>query len=208
VALLKRKNMRKILILLLLTFSLSYASTYLDKFENKIKNISSIRGKFLQINTIEGFDQPQTFIGELYATKPDRLKIVYKDPYRQIILVEGRKSTVYTPEEKQAVISDLSEDFIIVKIFKILMENRSLKEIFSLDEEKNTDEGILISLVPKNEKGIKKVDLIIKKDLKIYKIKIYGEDSTVELQFPDIEYLDKKLDLRLDLPEDVEIIRQ
>lgn len=200
--------MGKILIILLTAFSLSYGSPFLDKFEKKIKSVSSIRGKFLQINTIEGFDQPQTFIGELYAAKPDKLKIVYKDPYKQIILVEGKKSTIYTPEEKQAVISDLSDDFLIVKIFKIFMENRSLKDIFKVNYEKKTDEGILISLLPLNEKGIKKVEIIIKKDLEIYKIKLYGEDSIVELHFPDIEYMRKKIDLRLDLPEDVEIIRQ
>ncbi len=200
---------KKIILFLILTvFSISTAGEVLKSFEEHLKKVKSVRGKFLQITTIEGFDEPQTFIGEIYITKPDTLKIIYKDPFKQIILVKGSQSTIYTPEEKQAIISKLSEDFIIVKIFKHMIKNKSLKEIFKVKEEKKTKEGVLIVLEPIEDKEIKKVELIIKNKNKLYKLKIYGKDSTVELQFAEFEYLDKKLELNIDLPADVEIIRQ
>ncbi|WP_457641609.1 LolA family protein [Persephonella sp.] len=200
--------MKKVFIIFLLLFSISYSSELLDKFENHLKNINSIKGEFLQINLMEGFDEPQTFIGELYITKPYTLKIIYKDPYRQIILVKNKESVIYTPEEKQAVVSTLSEDFLIIRILRNLIENKSLREIFDVIKEERLKDSYLIVLKPKDEKDIKKVELIIKDNLEIYKIKIYGVDSSVELQFAKIKYLNKKLELNIELPKDVEIIRQ
>lgn len=67
------------------------------------------KADFEQVTQIQGFDTPIKSRGKLYIKKPDRLRWDYLEPNRHQILVNEKKVWVYTPEQKQAIVSPFSE---------------------------------------------------------------------------------------------------
>ncbi len=199
--------MKKILLSFLFSFSFSLAGEIFDAFYKKLSTTEGIKGDFTQETYINGTSEKQTFKGILYAEKPDKIKIEYLTPIKQIVYVEKDKVIVYTPEENQAVISKLPEDFITVKIFKSLSSGKMLKEIFSSLKEQKNSNGYTIQLKPV-DKSISDVSLNLKKDFKVNKINIIDkEGNRVIIIFDKFDYLSKPVEIGLKLPEGVEVLR-
>ena len=199
--------MKKILLSFLFSFSFSLAGEIFDAFYKKLSTTEGIKGDFTQETYINGSSEKQTFKGILYAEKPDKIKIEYLTPIKQIVYVEKDKVIVYTPEENQAVISKLPEDFITVKIFKSLSSGKMLKEIFSSLKEQKNSNGYTIQLKPV-DKSISDVSLNLKKDFKVNKINIIDkEGNRVIIIFDKFDYLSKPVEIGLKLPEGVEVLR-
>ena len=199
--------MKKILLSFLFSFSFSFAGEIFDAFYKKLSTTEGIKGDFTQETYINGSSEKQTFKGILYAEKPDKIKIEYLTPIKQIVYVEKDKVIVYTPEENQAVMSKLPEDFITVKIFKSLSSGKMLKEIFSSLKEQKNSNGYTIQLKPV-DKSISDVSLNLKKDFKVNKINIIDkEGNRVIIIFDKFDYLSKPVEIGLKLPEGVEVLR-
>ncbi len=202
-------TLKKILILVLFTFAISFADT-LEKIESIIQNSKSIKAKFTQISKIEGFDEESKFEGLLYISKPDKVKIEYVFPEKNIIFVEKDKVIMYNPKDKQAAISKLSDQFIVVKIFNMIAKNQSLTQLFNVKEKKENKNELIVYLLPKDNKQLKSLKIVfLKKNYKIKEIEIIDtENNKVLLIFKNFEYLDKKIPLELKLPKNVQIFSQ
>jgi outer membrane lipoprotein carrier protein len=200
--------MKNIPLLFLLFFYVSFGGEVFKSLEKKLTSCNYIEAPFHQKTRIEGLDEKENtgFTGKLYISKPDKIKIEYTEPLHQIIFVEGNKSIIYTPEENQAVISKLPEDFLVVKIFSDLSKNKGIGDTFFVKEEKKLSDGYLLLLQPEDKK-IKKVLLTLDKNKNITKIKIIDtENNMVIIEFDYFKCLQEGGDLSFSLPKDVDII--
>jgi len=193
----------RFLLPVLLFVSLSYGAL-LEKLEAQIKKYQSIQGEFTQTTYTKGLDEPDQFEGILYLSKPDAVKIHYKQPIEQIYLLKGETLTIYTPEEEQAVITPFDKQFITLGILQALAGQKSLKSIFNVvSEGKNS-----ILLSPKDKTRLNKVEITVNPDLTVKKISIWDlEGNKVDIQFHKFVYKNDRLNLDLKLPPNTEIIR-
>lgn len=196
--------MKKFIFLFLFVFSFSYADI-LDKLEKKLSQISSITAQFKQQTFMEGLDQPDEYKGELFISKPDTVKLEYSKPVQQIYFLKGNELIVYSPEEKQAVKTKLSDQFIMLKIFKTIASGKSLKSLFKLEKNEKKGTDTLLVLVPKDQKDIKKFTMLISDELNIKKMTIWDkEGNKIAIEFYDFEYSKNPLNLYIKIPEDTE----
>ena len=202
--------MKKIIFFLLfLNFSFGFADN-LDTIENVINKAKSIKAEFTQISKIKGFEEESKFDGYLYISKPDKIKIEYVSPEKNIIFVENNKVIIYNPKDKQAMISQLSNQFIVVKLFNIIASNESFKKLFNIINEEKTNKEISITLKPKNDNQLESVKLtFLNKSYKLKQIKIVDkEGNQIIVNFKKFEFINKKLPLEFKLPEGVQIFYQ
>ncbi len=202
--------MKKIIFFLLfLNFSFGFADN-LDTIENVINKAKSIKAEFTQISKIKGFEEESKFDGYLYISKPDKIKIEYTSPEKNIIFVENNKVIIYNPKDKQAMVSQLSNQFIVVKLFNIIASNESFKKLFNIINEEKNNKEISITLEPKNDKQLKSVKLtFLNKSYKLKRIKIVDkEENQIIVNFKKFEFINKKLPLEFKLPEGVQIFYQ
>ncbi|WP_297452674.1 outer membrane lipoprotein carrier protein LolA [Persephonella sp.] len=196
--------MKKYIFLFLLVFSFSYADI-LDKLEKKLSQISSITAQFKQQTFMEGLDQPDEYEGKLFITKPDTVKLEYFKPVKQIYYLKGNELIVYSPEEKQAVRTKLSDQFIMLKIFKTIASGESLKSLFKLEKNEKKGTYILLILSPKDQKDIKKFTMLLSDDLTIKKMTVWDkEGNKIVIDFYDFRYGRKLLNLYIKIPKDTE----
>ncbi len=190
--------LRIFLFLLFFLYYVSYADVI--DFFSKIKNHKGLYLSFIQISYIEGFDK-SIYEGEAFILKNGKIKIIYKKPQKQYILIDGKKSVSYTPSENQVIISNLDEDISLIKIFKVLSGTLKLKDMFTIKEEQNK-----VILIPKDKKQINKV-VISFEDRIPKEINIYDSDGNLLiLKINQIKYLDKNINLNINYPKNTEII--
>ncbi len=184
-----------------------FAGSIFSSFEEKVLSCSGLKGRFIQKVFVEGENQPQEFKGNFLIEKPDRVKIDYLSPVKQVMYIEKNRIVIYSPEEKQAVVSPIREDFILVKIFKALSDNQRLSHIFRIQDEKKVKDEYTFSLGVK-DKNIKSISLTTDKDFSIKRIDILDTDNNkVKIIFENFICLEKKIDIDFKIPEDVEIIQ-
>ncbi len=201
--------MKRLFLGILFIFNLSFGGT-LEEIEKVIHSSKSIKGEFTQISKIEGFDEESKFKGKLYISKPDKVKIEYTFPEKNIIFVEDDKVIIYNPKDKQAAVSNLSDQFIVVKIFNIIAKNENFEKLFDVKEKKKNKKGIIVLLVPKENKDLKSVKIVFSNNgYKIKEIEIIDkENNKIDLVFKSFEYLKKHIPIEFKLPEDVQLFYQ
>lgn len=196
--------MKKYIFLFLLVFSFSYADI-LDRLEKKLSEVNSITAQFKQQTFMEGLDQPDEYEGKLFITKPDTVKLEYSKPIKQIYFLKGNELIVYSPEEKQAVKTKLSDQFIMLKIFKTIASGKSLKSLFNLEKNEKKGTDTLLILSPKDQKDIKKFTMLLSDDLTIKKMTVWDQEGNkIIIDFYDFRYGRKPLNLYIKIPEDTE----
>ncbi len=196
------------LFLAVLVYNISEASI-LDKIQEKIQNSKGIEAEFIQISEIKDFNHKSTFKGYLYISKPDKVKIQYVSPEPNIIFVNGKETIVYNPVEKQAVISELPDQFIVVKIFKLIAEGKDFTQLFDVVKVEEKKNRIVLNLLPKNDKQLKSLSISFSsKNYLIKELDIEDKErNKIKVRFKKFRYLDKPIDIDLKLDKDVEIMR-
>ena len=82
----------------------------LASLSEALAEINTYRAQFTQ----KIFDQDQQLIqeshGELYASRPGKLRWISGEPYEQLIVVDGEQIWRYEEDLQQVVVSDYSDD--------------------------------------------------------------------------------------------------
>ncbi len=194
------------LLFFFLYFFYSDAAEALKEFQNKYGRCEAIEGSFTQKTYISGDFSPQVFEGKITIVKPDKIRIEYTSPISQIIYVEGEKTVIYSPEEQQAIISKLDKSFLVGKIFKNLAENRSLSSVFK-DLREKEDNNKKVIILKSDDKQVREIFITLSKDNNLSEIQIIDSNNNkVDITFSSFKCLDKKIDITLKLPKNVEII--
>ncbi|WP_457624333.1 LolA family protein [Persephonella sp.] len=197
---------RAVFLVFILLFSFSYGSV-LTELQKKLSSISSIEASFKQRTYMEDLEQPEEFEGRLFITKPATIKIIYEKPIKQIYFLQDNQLIIYTPEEKQAIKSQLSDQFFLLKLFRAFATEKGLEKLFNVIHEEQKGDFIDVVLNVKGKSKIKKVEMLIKKPLEIEQIFVWDEEGNrMELVFYDLRYKKEPIKLYINIPEDVEII--
>jgi len=77
----------------------------IQKIQAAYEHTTDWKAEFEQVTRIEGFDSPITSRGTVYIKKPGKLRWDYLEPNQHQILVNEQKIWIYTPEQKQVIVS-------------------------------------------------------------------------------------------------------
>ena len=80
-----------------------------QKIQAAYERTTDWKAEFEQVTRIEGFDSPITSRGTVYIKKPGKLRWDYREPNHHQILVNEQKVWIYTPEQKQVIVSPFAE---------------------------------------------------------------------------------------------------
>ncbi len=190
----------------LIVFSFSFGGV-LDDLQEKLKGVSSIQADFLQRTYMPDLEQPEEFKGKIFITKDQKIKIIYEKPIKQIYFLDKDQLTIYTPEDKQVIKSHLTDQFFLLRIFRAFMSEEGLKSLFNVEKEVSKGDFTDLILRVKGESRIKKVELILGKNLTVDQMIVWDtEGNRMEISFYDFKYSKKPLKLYIKIPEDVEIM--
>ncbi len=81
---------------------------FIQRIQAAYEATTDWEAEFRQITEIDGFDSPIASRGRLYIKKPGKLRWDYEEPYHQQIMVNDQKIWIYTPEQKQVVVSPMA----------------------------------------------------------------------------------------------------
>lgn len=84
-------------------------SEVVEKIQSAYETTTDWKAEFHQVTQIQGFDTPITSRGRLYIKKPGKLRWDYLEPNRHQILVNQEKIWIYTPEQKQVIVSPFAQ---------------------------------------------------------------------------------------------------
>ncbi|HHG74304.1 MAG TPA: outer membrane lipoprotein carrier protein LolA [Persephonella sp.] len=198
--------MFKFFVSFLIVFSFSFGGV-LDDLQEKLKGVSSIQADFLQRTYMPDLEQPEEFKGKIFITKDQKIKIIYEKPIKQIYFLDKDQLTIYTPEDKQVIKSHLTDQFFLLRIFRAFMSEKGLKLLFNVEKEVSKGDFTDLILSVKGESRIKKVELILGKNLTVDQMIVWDtEGNRMEISFYDFKYSKKPLKLYIKIPEDVEIM--
>ncbi|WP_293442179.1 outer membrane lipoprotein carrier protein LolA [Persephonella sp.] len=198
--------MFRIFAFFLIVFSFSFGEV-LDDLQEKLKSVSSIQADFIQRTYIPDLEQPEEFKGKIFISKDQKIKIIYEKPIKQVYFLDKDQLTIYTPEDKQVIKSHLTDQFFLLRIFRAFMSEKGLKSLFNVEKEVSKGDFIDLILSVKGDSKIKKVEILLKKDLTVHQIVVWDkEGNRMEISFYDFKYSKKPLKLYIKIPKDVEII--
>ncbi|WP_297887451.1 outer-membrane lipoprotein carrier protein LolA [Sulfurihydrogenibium sp.] len=202
--------MRKYLILTLIFFNLSFGQDFLSEFQKVINKSKGFEAELIQKTYQSGFNNPDTFIGEVKATKPLTVKIDYKKPYQQTIFMNKEKIILYNKEQNQAIITSPQNSLLITDVISMFIDNTPIDKIFKVIQTKEFGKFITIDLKPKNSDDIKSLQITVEKEKYIPKTitAIDTDNNKIELQLENFKYYNNLVNLEFKLPKNVEIIQQ
>jgi outer membrane lipoprotein carrier protein len=201
--------MKKIaLFLILFIVNFSFAKDIVEELQKKFSEIKGFQADITQKTYQSGFSSPDIFYGKVLAVKPDKIKIEYIKPYKQIIYLNGTKVILYSVEENQAIITSTDNSVLITEVLEMIIKNKSIKSTFNVLEAKETNDTYKISLTPKNNAEVKKLELTIdKSDLSLTKLSAQDTDNNIiEVEFEKFKYLSNPVNINFNLPKNVKIL--
>lgn len=195
--------MKRILLLFVLMFSISRGQEDLSIWlEKQIISNSSFEAEFIQKTYQAGSKTPEKFSGKLIASKPFTVKIDYDKPFEQTIFITKEKTILYTPSEKQAIITKKDTDLFIEDLVAVLLSTKPLKSVFDIQTDNKTN----IILKPKNSSDIKQIEFKIKNETVQLITATDNEGNRFELEFKSFKFSPKKHNISFEVPKDAKVI--
>ena len=128
----------------------------LMKMEAADKKINSLEADYTQEVFYSATDETQNVIGNIKYRKPENIFIIQKTPQEQHIYIDGKKITVYTPENEQAVIDNwknvINGDFAPASLINFGSSWRELKKENTINYIGEDTENYIIELYPAKKK--------------------------------------------------------
>lgn len=164
----------------------------LVKMEEADKKINAIEVDYTQEIFYSATNETQNITGNLKYKKPENIFIVQRTPQEQHIYIDGKKITIYTPENEQAVVDNwknmLNGDFAPASLVSFGSSWKELKKENSINYIGEDEDNYIIELYPANKKDwtmqmyvskntlypqkavVTAPGLLVKVDLKNYKV--------------------------------------
>lgn len=157
--------MRKLIYsIITLLFSASLASAaepnemdvILKKIDERQKTVEAMKGSFIQRKSLSLLQNELVSKGLMYFKRPQKMMWEYREPEKNIMIVNGNIVWLYLPELKEATRFDLSQKADIKRIF----EKMAVGMGQSPDELKKDYDVSLLKKVKKGEKNLYVLELI------------------------------------------------
>lgn len=195
--------MRKLFLFVFLIFSFSWGQEDLSLWlEKQILSSSSVEAEFIQKTYQANSKNPEKFFGSFIASKPLVIKIDYEKPFEQTVFITTDKTVLYTPSEKQAIITKKDTDLFIEDLVAVFLNTKPLRTVFDVQSDGNSK----ITLKPKNNPDIKEIEFLIKNETIQFITAKDNEGNRFELEFKKFKFLSKKQSIYFELPKDTKVI--
>jgi outer membrane lipoprotein-sorting protein len=176
--------------LFLILFSVSNADV-MKELKNKMRTIGTIKADFVQVVNYDGFDEADTYGGNLVLNKKGQILVKYKKNYKMIVYVNKDRVKYYDPEEKQVYTRKIRNEFFL-ELFQTFMKNGDIDKFFTKVSErklKNKDVQLVLTPKPKYKKqGLTKVIFTFDKNLKIKRVQLFTDDNKMDYRFKNVRY--------------------
>ncbi len=126
------------------------------KMEEADKNITALEVNYTQEVFYSATSETQKINGNLKYKKPNNIFIVQKTPQEQRIYIDGKKITIYTPENSQAVVDNwknmINSDFAPASMINFGSNWRDLKKDNAINYVGEDKDNYVIELYPAKKK--------------------------------------------------------
>jgi len=208
-----------ILLLTLIFLRLNLAGSDLSpqeiarQLEKKIKSINTLRADFKQYYYPAGLQEPLVGEGQVYLSRPDRMRWEYSSPEKQVFLLKEGNFWLYFPEDRQLIKNASSSEVQESEILGLLSGNYSIIERYLLEFNPfPTDRPRVyqLKLTPKEDSQFTYILLEIDRETWLITKAIFFEPAGSKLEY---HFLKIRLNHRipesvfnLKIPPDTEII--
>lgn len=198
-----------------LSFAYASQDKVLDlllKMEESDKKISSLKVDFTQTLVFESTKEKQEIIGTIYLKKPDSIYINQKTSQEQQIYIDGKNITIYTPDNRQAVIDKwnniIDEDFVPAIVVSFGSSWREMKKTSKINLIGENERYVVIKITSVNKDWSLKI-YVSKLTMLPGKAVVESDGTTIEIVFKSYTInpsLDKNM-FKLNVMDDIEIIK-
>jgi len=170
-------------------------------------------GTFKQVSTLKAMQITDHASGKIFVKRPGKMRWVYEQPDRQIIITDGVSLWIYRPDDYQVMVGRAPEFFGKGRGAAFLSDMRHIREQFQISMESPDSKGdYVLKLVPVEKNfDLSRIYLTVSKNgfeiTKIITYNEYGDENRIDLT--DIEFvqnMDDKL-FHFDIPEGVDILQ-
>lgn len=186
-----------------------------DQILGKVEDVYTETGfsaDFIQASTIKAMEITDTAAGRLMVKYPGKMRWIYQEPERQIIVSDGKHLWIYRPEDNQVLRGQASEFFGEGKGAGFLSDIRKLREDFHVTlEDIRFGEYYSLMLAPiRKTWDLVRINLLVSKlNYQIKQVYTYNayEDVT-RIEFTNLEF-DVSMDPSLfdfKMPANVDIL--
>jgi outer membrane lipoprotein carrier protein len=195
--------MKKIILLILflsLTCTLLFAQD--EKLIDSLKKINTLKAQFTQVTSIAGVGE-DTYEGNLYLLKGEKILWDYNLPHRQFYLFTKDELSYYDSMTKQLVKQKAENLGVENIVFRLLMEPSDIKSTFFVVVMNNEQ----FKLYPKESIGLQYIEITLKDDIikKIVSRDDQGNNTEITLNNLSINKPFDKSVFEVKVPEDTEV---
>jgi len=201
-------------LLLLITFpyeghSKAGPDEVITRLKSTYSDIKDLTADFTQKSIIIGFGE-KVYKGRMYLKKPKMVRWDYSNPAKQNIFIKDEKVILYMPEEKQAIVQNLTNHPDAEPAMGLLSNIETWEEQFTVTGGDVIGNVINLTLLPKSmllfDKALVEVD---KETFYISKLTLFEKSGNmVSFNFSGIKtnssLRDKLFDFRI--PKGVEVL--
>lgn len=171
--------------------------------------VEDLRADFEQVQTDEEGRVVQSSAGVFFLERPDRFRWEYREPYRQVIVSDGREFRFYDVDLAQVTVRDVDATLRTTPA-QLLAGGAGLEEAFSVERLAGTGDGLdWMRLTPRADDGDFREIRIALQDDRPVRLELDDQlGQTTRIDFDNIR-INRGVDgdrFRLDLPADVDVV--
>lgn len=186
----------------------------LSGLQQRYAGIRTVSADFRQTYRAPGIEMIES--GALWMKKPGLMRWEYRDPETKLFVADGREMYLYTPEDRQVLVSRLTESDLRSTPLQFLLGQGDLEKSFSVSPEEQlkatAPDTVMLRLVPRSSQ--RDYDyVVLELDEKTYDLRriVIGEKTgnTSEFIFANTERnikIDDK-QFQFKVPKGVEVVR-
>ncbi|MCL2390543.1 MAG: outer membrane lipoprotein carrier protein LolA [Endomicrobia bacterium] len=185
----------------------------LKNMEEADKKINTLEVDYVQEIFYNTTNEKQKITGNLKYKKPSNIFIAQRTPQEQKIYIDGKKITIYTPENSQAVVDTwknvVSGDFAPASIISFGSNRANISKDHDIILIGEDDDHYIVGISPKSKKDWDMKLFVSKKTFYPQKASVSTDGLLINV---DLTQYKTNVDLKKDLfkfnaPEGVEIIK-
>lgn len=171
--------------------------------------VEDLRADFDQVQVDESGEVLQRASGIFLLERPDKFRWEYREPYRQVIVSDGREFRFYDVDLAQVTVRDVDASLSTTPA-QLLAGGTGLTEAFAIEPMARDREGLdWVRLTPRSDDSdFREIRLGLQDDRPVRLDLDDQLGQTTRIRFSDIRINDGIDDqrFRLDVPDDVDIV--
>jgi outer membrane lipoprotein carrier protein len=170
--------------------------------------VDSLSAEFEQVQVDENGDVLQSASGVFLLERPDKFRWEYREPYRQVLVSDGRAFRLYDVDLAQVTVRDIG-DTLRATPAQLLAGGTGLDQAFTVESLSRDDGLAWARLTPRTDEGDFReirIGLQDKRPLRLELDDQLGQTTRIDFDGVRVNHGVDDDRFRLDLPDDVEVV--